>query len=69
MRCSADNNISEESIQSLCNMGFSAEQSKSALEECQGNLERAVDWLFNHQDCGEEVANLPQSNSSGTSHL
>lgn len=31
-------------------MGFSAKQSRIALDRCAGNVERAVDWLFNHAD-------------------
>ncbi len=31
-------------------MGFSAEQAKRALRKCDGNLERAMDWIFSHMD-------------------
>eukprot|EP00890_Picochlorum_soloecismus_P003650 jgi/Picsp_1/4286/NSC_01795-R1_ubiquitin carboxyl-terminal hydrolase 5 isoform 2 len=47
---SADEKINESSIQSLCDMGFSAEQAKHGLEQCDGSIERAIDWLFNHAD-------------------
>jgi ubiquitin carboxyl-terminal hydrolase 5/13 len=39
-------------------MGFSAPQARQALKETGGDMERAVDWLFNHPeatgDFGEE---------------
>jgi uncharacterized UBP type Zn finger protein len=47
-------------------MGFNAEQAKMALEQCEGNLERAVDWLFNHpDDSATEAANISHSDSAG----
>lgn len=47
-------------------MGFQAEQAKLALEQCGGNLEKAVDWLFNHpEDSPSEIANISHSESSG----
>ncbi|KAF2807723.1 ubiquitin carboxyl-terminal hydrolase 14 [Mytilinidion resinicola] len=42
--------IDPEKIESLCNMGFGAPQSRQALKETGGDVERAVDWLFNHPD-------------------
>jgi hypothetical protein len=50
-------------------MGFSVEQAKHGLEQCNGSIERAIDWLFNHADETEEqpVANVgTNSTSSGT---
>lgn len=50
-------------------MGFSAEQAKHGLEQCNGSIERAIDWLFNHADETEEqpVGNVcANSTSSGT---
>lgn len=42
-------------------MGFNAKQAKLALEECDGNMERAVDWLFNHPD--DNQADMANSKS------
>ncbi|KAK5681727.1 ubiquitin C-terminal hydrolase Ubp14 [Elasticomyces elasticus] len=42
--------VSEESIESLGNMGFAAPQARQALKETGGDMERAVDWLFSHPD-------------------
>lgn len=39
-----------EKIENLGNMGFSAPQARQALKETGGDMERAVDWLFNHPD-------------------
>ncbi|KOS20035.1 Ubiquitin carboxyl-terminal hydrolase 14 [Escovopsis weberi] len=39
-----------EKIEMLGAMGFGAPQAKKALKETGGNVERAVDWLFNHPD-------------------
>lgn len=59
--------ISQESLQELCGMGFDACQAQNALEKCDGNLERAVDWLFNHPASDQVVeSNVSNSNSSGT---
>jgi len=42
--------IDPESIEQLGNMGFNAPQARQALKETGGDMERAVDWLFNHPD-------------------
>lgn len=42
--------VDPEKIENLGNMGFSAPQARQALKECSGDMERAVDWLFNHPD-------------------
>lgn len=39
-----------EKIESLGAMGFNAPQARQALKETGGDMERAVDWLFNHPD-------------------
>ncbi|KAI9707350.1 MAG: hypothetical protein M1836_000310 [Candelina mexicana] len=39
-----------EKIEMLGNMGFSPPQARKALKETSGDVERAVDWLFNHPD-------------------
>lgn len=42
--------VDPDKIESLCNMGFNTPQARQALKETNGDLERAVDWLFNHPD-------------------
>lgn len=42
--------VDPEKIESLGAMGFNAPQARQALKETGGDLERAVDWLFNHPD-------------------
>lgn len=42
--------IDPEAIENLGNMGFSAPQARQALKETNGDIERAVDWLFSHPD-------------------
>jgi ubiquitin carboxyl-terminal hydrolase 5/13 len=42
--------IDPEKIESLGMMGFGAPQARQALKEVGGDMERAVDWLFNHPD-------------------
>jgi ubiquitin carboxyl-terminal hydrolase 5/13 len=42
--------IDPEKIDSLCSMGFNIPQARQALKETDGDVERAVDWLFSHPD-------------------
>jgi ubiquitin carboxyl-terminal hydrolase 5/13 len=42
--------VDPEKIESLGAMGFNVPQARQALKETGGDLERAVDWLFNHPD-------------------
>lgn len=42
--------IDPEKIEQLGLMGFNAPQARQALKETGGDMERAVDWLFNHPD-------------------
>lgn len=56
---------SPDAIKSLENMGFSSEQAKAALSACQGNLERAVDWLFSHADAMEASVPSEATNLDG----
>jgi uncharacterized UBP type Zn finger protein len=49
-------------------MGFTAEQAKEALKQCDGNVERAVDWLFSHPNGVEHTLNGDSSNVSGMVH-
>ncbi|XP_052081738.1 ubiquitin carboxyl-terminal hydrolase 5-like [Mytilus californianus] len=40
----------EESLVMIMSMGFSREQAIKALKATDGNVERAVDWIFSHAD-------------------
>ncbi len=42
--------VDPESLMMIESMGFSAKQAKRALRKCDGNLERAMDWIFSHMD-------------------
>ncbi|PLW28219.1 hypothetical protein PCANC_22300 [Puccinia coronata f. sp. avenae] len=42
--------LNEEHVAMLMDMGFTANQAKKALGETDGNVERAVEWLFSHPD-------------------
>lgn len=42
--------VPEESIESLMSMGFSRKQCEGALRKCDNNVERALDYIFNHPD-------------------
>jgi ubiquitin carboxyl-terminal hydrolase 5/13 len=42
--------IDPEKIEALGQMGFGPPQARKALKETGGDMERAVDWLFNHPD-------------------
>ncbi|KAG1880072.1 hypothetical protein F4604DRAFT_1651500 [Suillus subluteus] len=54
-----------EQVAMLADMGFTNAQAKKALRETDGNVERAVEWLFNHpDDTGED--NSPATSSSET---
>lgn len=54
--------VDPEAIESLGAMGFSAPQARQALKETGGDMQRAVDWLFNHPeatgDFGEDSAGV-----------
>ncbi|KAK4898442.1 ubiquitin C-terminal hydrolase Ubp14 [Elasticomyces elasticus] len=61
--------VSEESIENLGNMGFSAPQARQALKETGGDMERAVDWLFSHPDAtgdfgGDEATQQPSASDA-----
>ncbi|KAF2722305.1 ubiquitinyl hydrolase [Polychaeton citri CBS 116435] len=57
-----------EQIEQLGAMGFSAPQARQALKETGGDMERAVDWLFNHPeatgDFGEETAPVGEAEAA-----
>jgi len=46
----ASESVDFEKIEALGQMGFGPPQARKALKETGGDLERAVDWLFNHPD-------------------
>ena len=46
--------ISEENVQMLAMMGFPDKRARKALEACDNNPERAAEWLFTHEDDGED---------------
>ncbi|KAF2073334.1 hypothetical protein CYY_005352 [Polysphondylium violaceum] len=62
--------FSQDSIDSLCSMGFTEKQVKHALKNTSGNVERAGDWLFSHMDeldsITEENVVAPSSSSSSS---
>jgi len=47
---SAQVSHNQEHVSMLMDMGFTANQAKKALGETEGNVERAVEWLFSHPD-------------------
>ncbi|RNA18739.1 ubiquitin carboxyl-terminal hydrolase 5-like [Brachionus plicatilis] len=53
----------DESVNSLISFGFSRAQAVRALEETNGSLERAADWLFNHPDVEMEVSESSSENT------
>jgi len=42
--------VDPESLMMIESMGFSAKKAKRALRKCDGNVERAMDWIFSHMD-------------------
>ncbi|WAR56508.1 hypothetical protein PtB15_7B357 [Puccinia triticina] len=56
---SAQVSHNEEHVSMLMEMGFTSNQAKKALGETDGNVERAVEWLFSHpDDDGSTIANV-----------
>ncbi len=64
---SAQKVYDDELIGSITALGFTRPQAIKALEATQGNLERAVDWIFNHpdelMDTSENTANNSSTNT------
>ncbi len=59
---SSVHNSSPSDIAQLMDMGFSEKQAQKALKETSQNVERAVDWLFNHpEETGEDMTQEPMS--------
>eukprot|EP00735_Rhodelphis_limneticus_P009050 TRINITY_DN2503_c0_g1::TRINITY_DN2503_c0_g1_i1::g.19124::m.19124 TRINITY_DN2503_c0_g1::TRINITY_DN2503_c0_g1_i1::g.19124 ORF type:complete len:805 (+),score=50.59,sp/P56399/UBP5_MOUSE/34.24/1e-149,UCH/PF00443.24/2.1e-48,UCH_1/PF13423.1/7.1e+03,UCH_1/PF13423.1/2.6e-25,UBA/PF00627.26/54,UBA/PF00627.26/6.6e-12,UBA/PF00627.26/1.3e-05,zf-UBP/PF02148.14/0.0099,zf-UBP/PF02148.14/1.4e+04,zf-UBP/PF02148.14/2.8e-20,zf-UBP/PF02148.14/1.4e+04,zf-UBP/PF02148.14/5.1e+03,UBA_3/PF09288.5/5.2e+02,UBA_3/PF09288.5/ len=48
--------VDESSVQMLQGMGFDAEHVRIALKACDGDVNRAVDWLFSHPDPASATA-------------
>ncbi|KAI8376214.1 uncharacterized protein BYT42DRAFT_573797 [Radiomyces spectabilis] len=58
----APTGASDDQINTLCEMGFTASQAKKALRETNNDTERALDWLFSHpEDSGEETVDEPMA--------
>ena len=58
--------IDADKIEALGNMGFSAPLARQALKETGGDMERAVDWLFNHPDA---TGDYDMDNQGGSENL
>lgn len=59
-------------IEALGGMGFSAPQARQAVKETNGDMERAVDWLFNHPDAQgifEEGEPTPDTTASAVKEV
>ena len=69
--------IDPEKVENLGNMGFAPAQARKALRETGGDIERAVDWLFNHPgdqgddqaDKGSVTVETSHQENSGSSQL
>lgn len=55
----------EEGLATIISMGFTMSQARKALKETSNNTERAIDYIFSHQD--ELDMEDIQESSSGTS--
>lgn len=42
--------VDPESVMMIESMGFTNKQATRALRKCDGNMERACDWIFSHMD-------------------
>ncbi|KNE66072.1 hypothetical protein AMAG_10335 [Allomyces macrogynus ATCC 38327] len=47
--------VDESALSMLMDMGFTRAQAAHGLRETQGNVERAVEWLFSHPEAGAET--------------
>jgi len=55
--------ISPNNVQDLMSMGFTEDRATYALQKTDNNVERAIEWLFSHQD--EQIpSNLSEEGSS-----
>ena len=46
-------------------MGFPDKKCRKALRECDGNLERAMEWIFSHMDDDGEDEEMPAADDGG----
>ena len=54
----------------LAGMGFAEKKCKKALRECDGNVERAMEWIFSHpDDDGEDDEMQPADGGAGVAEL
>ncbi|ORY56367.1 ubiquitin carboxyl-terminal hydrolase 14 [Pseudomassariella vexata] len=57
--------VDPQKIEQVCNMGFSVPQARKALKETGSDVERAIDWIFNHMDdqgdYGDDAPDLAES--------
>eukprot|EP01116_Phalansterium_solitarium_P022303 TRINITY_DN7315_c0_g1_i1.p1 TRINITY_DN7315_c0_g1~~TRINITY_DN7315_c0_g1_i1.p1 ORF type:complete len:786 (+),score=243.20 TRINITY_DN7315_c0_g1_i1:82-2439(+) len=56
-----------ELIGQLSEMGFQPAQAKRALRETDGNVERALEWLFSHMDELQDITDEPASAAAAPS--
>lgn len=63
--------VNPESIEMMGQMGISAPQARKALKETEGDIERAVDWVFSHPedsgDFGEDDKPITDQEGNGPS--
>eukprot|EP01112_Ceratiomyxa_fruticulosa_P021199 TRINITY_DN7397_c0_g1_i1.p1 TRINITY_DN7397_c0_g1~~TRINITY_DN7397_c0_g1_i1.p1 ORF type:complete len:784 (+),score=202.72 TRINITY_DN7397_c0_g1_i1:173-2524(+) len=60
--------VDEGSVETVSGMGFSKPQAIKALKACNGSVERAIDWLFNHpEDTMDTTEDNSKSASGGSS--
>jgi len=66
---SASVNISPENIQTIQFMGFTEAQAKKALKNTSNNVERAMDWIFNHPDDTGQEEEEPKTDNKPKTEL
>ena len=62
--------VSADSIATMEQMGVTARQAKAALTACDGDVERAVDWVFSRDNLDEAVNQIlldAEANSASAS--
>ncbi|RKP21674.1 ubiquitinyl hydrolase [Rozella allomycis CSF55] len=57
--------VDQESVALIVSMGFTDTQATKALKETNMNVERAIDWLFSHPDCGESPSGGNEKSQDG----
>ena len=60
------NPVSQESIDTLGAMGISAPQARKALKETDGDVNRALDWVFSHPDDQGDFGDSDEANPATT---